>query len=238
MRHYLYFFFCALLLFGCFSLPVKSEEPLTVAVVDFTNNGEEHLRNVGQSASEILSVMLVQTGKFNVVERDKLRAIVIEHGLAESGLVDLNESAIQVGRFLGADFLITGSVVSYEERIVKFTGYGLNTKKTIGEMTVSVKVLNVNSGKIEFASLYTSQVDEGKGGALQTESSDMTRPLLFQALQAATNQLVESISLETETEETVELVLSLFRTAPRWRLMGFIMGALRFPSKSGQVSMR
>lgn len=185
-----------------------AEDALTVAVVDFTNNSGEYLRDVGRSASEVLSVLLVQTGRFNVVERDKLKAIITEHGLVGSGLVDLNESAIQVGRLLGADFIITGSVVSFGERIVQFKGYGLDTKKTIGEMTVSVKALNVTSGKIEFASLYTSEVDDGSTGALQTDRTDMTRQLLTHTLQSATNQLVESITLEKEALKTETVGIS------------------------------
>lgn len=179
------------------------ETAATVAIVDFTNTSGQYLPRIEQSAAEILSVLLVQTNRFNVVERDKLRAILQEQGLTGSGLVDNSQSAIQIGRLLGADLLITGSIVSYHEQRVEFHGYGLNTKKILTEMTISIKVLDVNSGKIVLASLFSDQVEQGDTGFLKTSSSNITRPLLTKVLQSTVNHLTEEIGPKKETATTV-----------------------------------
>lgn len=191
-------------LFSGLSTPVATmETAATVAIVDFTNTSGQYLPRIEQSAAEILSVLLVQTNRFNVVERDKLRAILQEQGLTGSGLVDNSQSAIQIGRLLGADLLITGSIVSYHEQRVEFHGYGLNTKKILTEMTISIKVLDVNSGKIVLASLFSDQVEQGDTGFLKTSSSNIPRPLLTKVLQSTVNHLTEEIGPKKETATTV-----------------------------------
>jgi curli biogenesis system outer membrane secretion channel CsgG len=186
--------------------PVKADEATTtVAIVDFTNNSGKYLPQVGESASEILSVLLVQTKKFNVVERDKLRSIMEEQGLVGSGLVDNSQSVIQIGKLLGADYIITGSIVSYGERSIRFQGYGINTEKIITEMTVSIKVLNVTNGRIEFASLLSDSVDQGGTGYLETNNNNTKRTLITNVLQSAVNQISENILPEKEVLDTVEV---------------------------------
>lgn len=195
-----------ILLLGNLCTPVKADEATTtVAIVDFTNNSGKYLPQVGESASEILSVLLVQTKKFNVVERDKLRSIMEEQGLVGSGLVDNSQSVIQIGKLLGADYIITGSIVSYGERSIRFQGYGINTEKIITEMTVSIKVLNVTNGRIEFASLLSDSVDQGGTGYLETNNNNTKRTLITNVLQSAVNQISENILPEKEVLDTVEV---------------------------------
>lgn len=200
---FLLFFFVFV---GSFMVPVRAGDPATtVAVVDFTNNSGKYLPKIEESAAEILSVLLVQTGKFNLVERDKLAAVMQEQGLTGSGLVDNSQTAIQIGRLLGAEYIITGSIVSYGQREAVFNGYGIQTRKTITEMTTSVKVLNVTSGKIEAASLFSDTVEQGDTGYLKTYDDNLTRTLLTRVLRSAVNQLVETMAPEKESTETVRV---------------------------------
>ena len=215
MRYCLRLILSFLLLFGLtltptlnLSVEAGTEKFYTVAVADFSNTSGSYLPRVGESASEILSVMLAQTDKFNIVEREKLQMLLTEQGFIQSGLVNNEQSIVQIGKLLGADYMITGSVVSYGRRKVKFSGYGLRTEKIVTEMTISLKVLDVASGKIEFASLYNSEVEEGSTGSLMTGSDHNTRTLLMKNLQFATEDVAEKILPEQEETEEVEISLT------------------------------
>ncbi len=86
------------------ALDVKS----TIAVVDFESvGGEEHL---GKAVAEIMRTELIGTGQFRVVERAQISKALSEQQLQHSGLID-DRSAVQIGKFIGADLIIVGSVV-------------------------------------------------------------------------------------------------------------------------------
>lgn len=98
---------CAAFLF----LVAPAEAKMRIAILQFQDNAGS-----GAPAAAITDMMtteLFNTGLFTVVERSRLDAIGREHSLGASGLVDTN-TAVQVGRLLGADSLMTGSITEYK----------------------------------------------------------------------------------------------------------------------------
>jgi curli biogenesis system outer membrane secretion channel CsgG len=168
------------------------DNKLNIAIVDFRDITGKHLEDIGEASTEILGTLLSQTDQFNVLERDKLEAIITEQGLTMSGLIDSDKNAVQVGKLLGANYIITGSVVSLTTKNVKFKGYKIETEKIITEMTVNVKIINITTGKIEFASLFPAK-EEVLNAAASTESSGTERNLLTTALKSAVTELVKKI---------------------------------------------
>ncbi|HEX3048949.1 MAG TPA: CsgG/HfaB family protein [Bacillota bacterium] len=164
----------------------------SVAIVDFKDKSGQHLDDIGDASVEILGTLLYQTDKFDVVERDKMEAIITEQGLSMSGLVDSEKSSVQVGKLLGADYIITGAVVSFTSQKVNFKGYGVETSKIVHELGVNVKILNISTGKIEFASLFTAK-KEILNTATSTEIEGLERILLNDALKSAVAELVKKI---------------------------------------------
>lgn len=89
---------------GAYAADVKP----TVAVLDFDSIGsEEHL---GKAVSEIMRTELISTGQFRVLERSQLDKALTEQKLQQSGIID-NKSVVELGKLLGANFIIIGSVV-------------------------------------------------------------------------------------------------------------------------------
>jgi hypothetical protein len=97
-----------------------------VAIADF--------RGASRSGSQIATLVqskLMRTQYFSIVERDKLRRILEEQNLGQSGIVDENTAA-SVGRLLGVDALIFGEVTTYKvepdergkEKVEKKVGTG------------------------------------------------------------------------------------------------------------------
>lgn len=181
-----------------FGTTVIAEEvsKITVAVVDFSDQTGKDLHGIEETSTEILSTLLHKTGAFSVVERTKLKAIITEQGFTMSGLVDSTNNAVQVGKLLGADFLITGSVLTYGEKVVKFKGYGVSTEKNIKELVVNIKVLDMNTGNIEYATLATAQDEALNTNSMTITSDYLERTLLQKALESSVKEITARMKLK------------------------------------------
>src|SRR5512142_546918 len=71
-----------------------------VGVVDFENKTAYGQNRLGTAASDILITELVKSGKFMVVERDKIESMMKEQKLGISGAVD-PATAARMGKILG-----------------------------------------------------------------------------------------------------------------------------------------
>lgn len=104
-------FILTVLLVLVLSFSVTAQNIATVAVVDFSNNTGRRIPNIESTASEYISTLLSNKNGLQVVERKKLASIMREQGLSQSGIIDNQNTAIQLGKLLGAEYLITGSLM-------------------------------------------------------------------------------------------------------------------------------
>jgi WD40 repeat protein len=113
-------------------LPVSAAEyrKIKVAVLDFQQQGSFETAGVGRIAAEWLTTGLVETGRFEIIERRLLQQIVDEQKMGVSGLLDPS-SASRIGRLLGVKTVVTGTIQHYE-----------NT------FELNVRLINVETGAI------------------------------------------------------------------------------------------
>lgn len=90
-------------------------------------------KEVGKYVQEDITTALVNSGQFNVVERLKLKSVLDELKLTQLGLTD-PEGAKQVGKLLGADVILTGTLAA-----------------TGDEWNVNLRLINTESGLITSA---------------------------------------------------------------------------------------
>jgi len=107
----------------------------TVAVVDFTTlNGD--VIELGRFLAEEFSVALAQKANgFDVIDRTYLKAILQEHKLASSGIID-PLTARKLGQIAGVEAIVTGSITPLGDSVrlsVKVLDTG--TAKVIGAAT-------------------------------------------------------------------------------------------------------
>ena len=72
-----------------------------IAVIDFHGEGRS-----GSQIATLLQSMLLETGYYEILEREKINRILEEKNMALSGIVD-DQTAVQVGSLLGVRGLIT-----------------------------------------------------------------------------------------------------------------------------------
>ena len=81
-----------------------------ISCFDFSNNGLKN--NDIKLLTDRLRVEIVQLGKYEVVERERIDEIFKEQQLQVSGCVD--ECLIEVGKLLGASRIVLGSIGKWE----------------------------------------------------------------------------------------------------------------------------
>ena len=133
--------FCCLLLY--FSEPrllFGDEIRQKVAVMDFKTVGDS--ADLGEGAAEILRTTLMETGKYTVVERGMLEQVMKEQKLGQSGVIDQN-TAVGIGKILGAQLVAVGSVVKMGE-----------------SYTLNIRFVDVATGEVVSGKKLTAQSRE------------------------------------------------------------------------------
>ncbi len=106
----------------------------TVAVIDFTDL-QGNVTELGRFLAEELSITLADAGEgFEIVDRTHLKAILQEHKLSTTGLID-PQVARKLGQIAGVDALVTGTITPFGDSI-----------------RVAVKVLDTITAKVVSAS--------------------------------------------------------------------------------------
>jgi Ca-activated chloride channel family protein len=105
-------------LFQEITLDLGSEKPGTIAVSGFTTR-DGKTSGLIALLDEMAVVAIGKVERMKLTERQRLDVILVEQELSLSDLMDTSK-AIRVGRFLAADYLLTGSVIEMERTVVIF----------------------------------------------------------------------------------------------------------------------
>ncbi|MCR9276616.1 MAG: PEGA domain-containing protein [Pseudomonadaceae bacterium] len=128
-----------------------------IAVVDFTSSSSTSYR---QSLPELIVNELVNSGEFDVLEREKLGSLVGEIAFQnQSGFVS-PESAVQMGGMVGAKLMVTGHVLEHGHETQTYSGYGISTRKTVSRLKARMEVIDVTTGSKLFSNVAEASVEK------------------------------------------------------------------------------
>lgn len=102
-----------LLSVSAYAAPSADYRKIKVAVLDFQQNGQFESNDIGKIVAEWFTTTLVDSGRFEIIERRLLQQILDEQKIGASGLID-PRSASQLGRLLGVNTVVSGTVQSYD----------------------------------------------------------------------------------------------------------------------------
>jgi len=103
---------CAIVLVIIVSIAQAQEAKMNIAVIDLDPTGISN--NEAQFLSDRLRTELFETGKFQVVEREKMNTILKEQGFQQSGCTTV-QCAIEIGQLLNVTVMVAGSIGKIEE---------------------------------------------------------------------------------------------------------------------------
>ena len=101
-----------ILIFLFFSTSFAQNSKLNIAVMDLDPTGIS--KNEAQFLTDRLRTELFETGVYQVVERDKMNAILNEQGFQQTGCTSV-ECAIEIGQLLNVQVMVAGSIGKIEE---------------------------------------------------------------------------------------------------------------------------
>jgi curli biogenesis system outer membrane secretion channel CsgG len=213
---------CLLLLVAVPALAQNAPRKKRVAVMDFDYGTVRSYVSglfgtdvdVGKGISDLIVKHLVQDGTYSVIERKMLDKILAEQNFSTSDRAN-PASAATIGRLLGLDAMIVGSITQFggETKETKvggggggwggfgIGGFGRKNSKAIVTLDARVvdidtaEILAVADGKGESKRSGTSLIGAGGGrggwggGGLDMSSSNFQETILGEAVKAAVEQL-------------------------------------------------
>ncbi|MEO0204048.1 MAG: CsgG/HfaB family protein [candidate division WOR-3 bacterium] len=108
---------------------------------------------------------LLKTGKFDVIDRQRIDEILEEQEFSHSGLVD-QETAVKVGKLLGAN------LIAFVEKISSDRDFDAYISK------ISVKIIDVQTGRIMYVATAYGQSYEDEDDALKEGCKNALYPLV------------------------------------------------------------
>ncbi|HOI42527.1 MAG TPA: CsgG/HfaB family protein [Elusimicrobiales bacterium] len=134
-----------------------------IGVVEFENKSAYGQGRLGGAASDILITELVKSGKFIVVERDRMTRIMEEQKMQSQGTVD-PQTAVKLGKIMGLEAIVVGAVSQFGVNKQGSDYLIRQTKQQVADVTVDIRLIDVQSGQVLMA-------DSGKGQAKSKSGS-------------------------------------------------------------------
>jgi curli biogenesis system outer membrane secretion channel CsgG len=174
--------------------------------------------DIGKGITDLLVTGLVKDGTFSIIERKALDKIMTEQNFSNSQRADPT-SAAKLGKLLGVDAIIVGSITQFGNETKKvgigggggsWGGFGLggighsNSKANVG---ITARIVNVDTGEImavaegagTSARSSTSLLGGGGhnwssgGGNVDFGSSDFQSTIIGEATKAAVDKLTADV---------------------------------------------
>jgi len=132
-----------------------------VAILEFKNKASHYSWNwydAGRGAQDMLVTELVKSGKYRVIEREQLAAIMQEKHLSLSGDID-PRTAVKIGKMLGVEYLIAGAVteLGVTDRGASVPGGllrglpSVNVRSQKAEAALDARAFSTSTGEIVWA---------------------------------------------------------------------------------------
>ena len=112
--------------------------------------------NIGTNVADLVSSRLFETGQFDIIDRSNLNKMLNEQSLNLSGAVD-SDTAIKVGKLIGASALITGSankkcdVKKWRQEPYKDNNgnwHQSHFRSITAKVNSTLKVIDMSTGKV------------------------------------------------------------------------------------------
>ncbi len=186
-------------------------------------------QDVGKGISDLLVQKLVQDGKYSVIERNALDKVLGEQNFSNSDRAD-SSSAAKIGRILGVDAIITGTITQFgrDDKNTSvggggFGGYGSkfglggvsrrNAKAVVGVTcrlvdTTTAEILAAVTGTGESTRSGTSLLGagggggSGGGGAFDMSSANFGETILGEAVHKAVDSMGQQLDDKAEALPT------------------------------------
>jgi len=175
-------------------------------------------QDVGRGISDLLVMKLVNDGKYSVIERAALEKVLGEQNFSNSNRAD-SSTAAKIGKVLGVDVIIIGSITQFGRDDKKTTvgggGFGLGkiglggvqSKNSKAVVAVTARMIDTSTAEILAVAEGNGQSDRGGtslvgagagssgggGGVFDMSSSNFGATILGEAVHKAVDSLGQQL---------------------------------------------
>ena len=165
---------------------------------------------IGDNLSIMLESALFDSGRFVVVEREKLTDVIAEQDLQASGRAAKAKNTAKTGAVRSARYIGTGAVTEVEESqsggdgAISWKGISLGGGKSEAQVTVIVKLIDTTTGEIVAKERIVGKAGRTalrvgvSVGSVDTELGGFKKTPLGQAAQDCINQAAAFIAKKME----------------------------------------
>lgn len=179
---------------------------------DFDNQAGWHGEwEIGHNLSIMLESALFDSGRFVVVEREKLTDVIAEQDLVASGRTAKAKKVAETGKIRPAKYLATGAITTVAENQsggdagISIKGFRIGGGKSDAQVTVIVKLIDTTTSEIVAKETIVGKAGNVglrvglSAGVVNTELGGFKKTPLGQAAQDCINRAVEFIAKKMET---------------------------------------
>jgi TolB-like protein len=160
----------------------KNKKRMRIAVLDFANTSSEKTRFDGYIADTIVSELSKYS--LTLLERKRLKMLLKEHALSQSGVVD-SEKALEMGMLLPLDVIISGSYTLIGHSVV-----------------VNGRFIHVGSGEILYA--FTASIKTQIEKQAKKEEKPTCEPV-WQPVNHAMKNLKDKIAVNNAVDRATSI---------------------------------
>ena len=178
---------------------------------DFSNEaGWSGSMDIGKNLAIMLESALYDTGRFVIVEREKLTDVIAEQDLVASGRAAKAKKVAQTGLIRPARYIGTGAVTEVEEKQsggdggIRISGFKIGGGRSEAQVTVIVKLIDTTTGEIVAKERIVGKAGNTalrvgvSVGSVDTELGGFKKTPLGQAAQDCINQAAAFIAKKME----------------------------------------
>lgn len=123
-----------------------------IAVLQFENKADNQYwwHGGAEAMQDVFVTELVKSGKFRVIDRERLEALMAEKNLSLSGAVDPS-TAVKAGKLLGVEYFLTGAITEYGADEAGGGGFGISVKRKKFVAAANARIIDTETGEILWA---------------------------------------------------------------------------------------
>ena len=135
-----------------------------VGRVDLATEGPDFYRELGSGVADIFLTEAFRSERFRITERSELGEVLQEQNLAQTGRIDPN-SAADVGRIIGAELIVLGSLSEFGITTTGGGGrvlgiFGGSTETVTARATVDIRMVDADTAEVVGIGHATSEVSQ------------------------------------------------------------------------------
>ncbi len=171
---------------------VEAEGKLVIVIGSFANksSGDD---KIFQTLIDRIKSSIVNTRKFDVIERARLGELQKEKELAEAGVTEGKRLDLDK-KVKSAGFKIYGTVLSLGVDSTSLKTGGMSAEKMVAKVELQLEFSNVENGKVEASKIIKATESASQTAGKKTEkSSNMAEQVLNEAVATASKKVVAEL---------------------------------------------